>query len=213
MLERYKKYYREMFNVYSNDLFLHLWGTNKDLDGNDYALTYIWELRELSDEFACYMCTLEKYNKSKTIEGIADFLLVGVDGLGDIDNTEGVYDIANSMLNAMRNRLSMNGIEHPLCGEEIVLEDVIVDGDIPKSYVLIQESGYYMEDVSSRVVASSKYESKLKTLCDDRVKRIKSKSKFVGFQEREGVVGIYRQLVDEVRKLRITWRIEEVLEV
>lgn len=213
MLEQYKRYYREMFNVYSDDLFLNLWGTTRDADGDDYTLIYIWELRELADKFADYMCTLDKYHIFQTEESISNFLLMGVDALGEVKNIEGANNIAKSMVTAMRTRLSMNGVEHPLADEEVVSEAVIVDGDMPKTYVLIQEDGYSEGDLSSKVVASSKYESKLKTLCDDRVRRIKSTSRFVGFQEREGIVGAYRQVVDEIRKLRITWRIEEVLEV
>lgn len=213
MLEQYRRYYREMFNVYSNDLFLNLWGTRRDADGDDYTLVYIWELRELANKFADYMCTLDKYNILQTEDSISNFLVVGVDAIGNVKNKDGANNIAKSMITALRTRLSMNGVEHPLVNDGVVSEAVIVDGDMPKTYVLIQEDGYYDSDLRSKVVASSKYESKLKTLCDDRVRRVKSTSRFVGFQEREGIVDAYRQVVDEIRKLRITWRIEEVLEV
>lgn len=211
-VDKYRRYYKELFDVHSEELFKRLWGSDVDENGDKYTSVFLWELKEISENFCDFMITFDIYEMDKDVSSLSNYLIFQMDGLADINNPFGVDFISRSILAAIKERATINGVRHPLYGSDEI-EPVIIDGDIPKSYVLIQDDGYYEDEMSSQVVASSKDKKKLELLCDDRVNRLKSTAKYVGYQEVFEVYNSYRQLVDEIRKLRVNWRIEEVLEV
>lgn len=208
LIKQYKKYYLQLYKVYSTELFVKIWGDSEDEYGEEYTETYGCELVDLAIDFSNYLVILDKYEMPLNEDILAYFLLSQMNGLSlkDSDSIEGTRSVARLMLYSISNRVGMNSVDHPLKNK-----GVLVEGDNESvSYVLIREEGYYEDNVYRKVLKCSNDRSKLEGYRYNVMAKFISLPRFSSYYTRTDICGQYHQIVNDEKEERITWLIEEV---
>ena len=113
MENKWKKYYSEIFKAYESECFSKMWGNHISEYGEYYIDIYKHELEERREDFAEYMHLFNKYNIKYNKNAIAIYLIHLFESLGNCDNPKSAYDVADSIILDMNNKVGFNGIQYP----------------------------------------------------------------------------------------------------
>lgn len=113
MVNKWYKYYKEIFRTYQSGFFIKMWGTDTDEYGDDYEDVYKYELRNREEHFADFMLLHQKYNIDYDERAIGLFIINMFECLGDCDYPEGAFEMARMIIYAIKHRIGFNDVWHP----------------------------------------------------------------------------------------------------
>lgn len=114
-IEKWNRYYKEMFLVWQSEFFNKLWGDYLDEYGEEYEEVYKWELEDRRESFSGFMCLFNIYNIPYERNAIAMHILDLFESLGKCDNPDGAFEMADKVIHAINIELGFNSIKCPIC--------------------------------------------------------------------------------------------------